>query len=399
VTRNVYDLVRLPVVVVDTVTAGLFAVVVVVLPAFLQRQIGVYPLASDGLFSLALVAPLAIRRALPVASFALVSGLCWLQLWVIPRPMWSDLAFLVALASVTRYAPTWARWSGLGVGMIGAVVGPLDWLGGLDSIHHREDLYPMYIALFAVLSAWILGDLRRTRADYVAELEARNERLAVERDQQAVLAAAAERQRIAREMHDVVAHSLSVVVVQADGGRYLADRDPESAKRALDTIAASARSALGDMRRLLGLLREDGHGGVWSPQPGADDVAQLVDGVRSSGLEVTLEIEGDSKPDDATTGLTIYRIVQEGLTNAIKHAGPGARVSVRIRYADGRAHVVVSDDGSGPSGWPGRDGSGRGLIGMRERVELHGGTLHTRVRPGGGFELDADLPLSHVEVG
>lgn len=393
-----YDVVRLPVVVVDTLTAAMFAVLVVVLPAFLQRQLGVYPLASDGAYSLALVAPLAIRRVFPVSSFALVSALCLLQLWVIPRPMWSDVAFLVSLASIARYGPAWARWSGLAVGLVGAVVGPLNWLGGLDSIHRRQDLYPMVIVLFAVLSAWILGDLRRTRANYVAELEARNARLALERDQQAEIAAAAERQRIAREMHDVVAHSLSVVVVQADGARYIADQDPGAAKRALETIAASARVALSDMRRLLGLLREEGRPDGWAPQPGVHDVAALVNGVRSSGLQVGLDVHGDPGRVDPAAGLTIYRIVQEGLTNAIRHAGPGATVAVCIRYSSERALVVVSDDGVGPTGWPGKDGAGRGLLGMRERVELHGGAFRTRARPEGGFEVEAELPLSHVEV-
>jgi signal transduction histidine kinase len=392
-------MVRLPAIVVDSVVTAMLAIVVVIFPAFAQRQFGVYPLETDATFSLALVAPLVLRRALPVVSFALVSGLCFLQIWLIPRPMWSDLAFLVALASIARYGPTWARWSGLLVGLVGAVVGPLDWIGGPRSVHDRRDIYPILIVLFAVFACWILGDLRRTRSNYIAELEARNRSLAAERDQQAVIAAAAERQRIAREMHDVVAHSLSVIVVQADGGRYAADRDPEAAKRVLETIANSARSALRDMRRLLGLLREEGSPGGLAPQPGVVDLPELVESVNASGLPVTLDVSGEPLGVDTAAGLTIFRIVQEGLTNVLKHGGPDATAAVRIDYSANQVDVSVVNTGRAPTGWPGRDGSGQGLIGMRERIELHGGRLHTRARPGGGFEIAATVPLTRVEVG
>ena len=391
-------MVRLPAIVVDALFTALIAVVVIVFPTVVQRQLGIYTLVSTGVYSLALVAPLVLRRVMPVLSFTIISLLCLFQLWLISGPLWGDVAFLVSLSSIAQYGPTWARWGGLAVGLFGAVIGPLAWIHGIHDIHQRSDLYPMLIVVFAVVTCWILGDLRRTRSSYVAELEERNRRLAAERDQQAVISAAAERQRIAREMHDVVAHSLSVIVVQADGGRYAADQDPEAAKRVLETISASSRSALTEMRRLLGLLREGDGGDPMAPQPGVYDVAALVDNVSASGLPVTLEVVGRSRGVDGGTGLTIYRIVQEGLTNTMKHGGSGATAHVRLEYGERDLTVFVADDGQGPAGWPGRDGTGQGLLGMRERVELHGGTLLVRARPGGGFELKATVPLTPAGV-
>ncbi len=386
-------MVRLPPIVVDALIA-----VVIALPAFFQNRYGIYPLGTSVGYSLVLIAPLVLRRAMPVVSFTAVALLCLLQLGLIASPIWGDVALLVALPSISRYGPAWARWAGLAVGLLGAVIGPLQWLGGVDNLRKRADFYPMLVVVLAVIACWILGDLRRTRSIYVAELEQRNRSLAAERDRQAAIAAATERQRIAREMHDVVAHSLSVIVVQADGGRYAAERDPEAAKRVLETIAASARSALAEMRRLLGLLRAGEGMELMAPQPGVDDVPALVANVAATGLPVSLEVVGTSRGVDAGTGLTVYRLVQEGLTNTLKHGGPGAAADVRLEYGLRDLTVYVCDDGQGPAGWPGRDGTGQGLLGMRERVELHGGTLSVRARATGGFELKATIPLSRVEV-
>ncbi len=199
-------------------------------------------------------------------------------------------------------------------------------------------------------------------------------------------------------MHDVVAHSLSVIVVQADGGRYAAEKDPEAAKRTLETIAESSRSALAEMRRLLGLLRAGDGVEAMAPQPGVPDIHSLVDNVAASGLPVSLEVVGRPREVDGGTGLTIYRVVQEGLTNTMKHGGPEASATVRLEYGTHDLTVYVADDGSGPGGWPGRDSTGQGLRGMRERVELHGGNVLVRARPGGGFELKATLPLASAVV-
>jgi signal transduction histidine kinase len=390
VRRSIYDVVRIPALVVDALIAAVIAI-----PALVQWQFGLYSLPNYLSYSLLLIAPLVIRRVLPELSFGTVALLCLLQMRVISSPIWGDIALLVALSSVARYGATWARWGGLVVGLIGAVIGPLQWVHGIDNLRQRSDLYPMLTAVLAVVVCWILGDLRRTRANYVAELEERNRRLAAERDQQAVIAAAAERQRIAREMHDVVAHSLSVIVVQADGGRYAADQDPAAAKRTLETIAASSRNALGEMRRLLGLLREDDDVEAMAPQPGLLDIDALVDNVTASGLPVSLEVVGEPRLVDGGTGLTVYRVVQEGLTNTMKHGGPQVSARVRLEYGVHDLTVCVADDGRGPSGWPGRDVTGQGLRGMRERVELHGGNVLVSARPGGGFELKATVPLTN----
>ena len=242
----------------------------------------------------------------------------------------------------------------------------------------------------------LYGDLRRTRANYVAELEERAVRLAVERDQQAVIAAAAERQRIAREMHDVVAHSLSVIVVQADGGRFAAEQDPAAAQRTLETIAATGREALTEMRRLLGLLRSGDGDGPSRAAAGSSDIDELVAAVEGSGMQVTLSVEGSPSDIDQGTGLTVYRIVQEGLTNSIKHAGPHANALRADQYGIRPIAVEVIDDGRGAAADSHRrmaQAAGRsGLVGMRERVELHGGSLVARPAPGGGFEVRATLP-------
>jgi signal transduction histidine kinase len=203
------------------------------------------------------------------------------------------------------------------------------------------------------------------------------------------LAARDERARIAREMHDVVAHGLSVIVVQADGARYAAEKDPDVAVGTLETIASTGRESLTEMRRLLGLLR-DGDTGV-APQPGLADVRHLVDEARALGTRVEADLPdpGPEVPDGI--GLAAFRIVQEALTNVRKHAGPGATVRVGVAVGPD-VRVEVRDDGRGAAAPA--DGRGLGLVGMRERATVHGGTLEAGPAPGGGFTVSARLPLS-----
>ena len=215
--------------------------------------------------------------------------------------------------------------------------------------------------------------------------------LAAERDQQATIAAAAERARIARELHDVVAHSLSVVIAQADGGRYAADQDPSAATAALHTIAATAREAQAEMRRALGILSEQ-PGAPLQPQPGLDDLASLVARTREAGLAVELDEDGPRRPLAPGAGVTLYRVAQEALTNVLKHAGPGAKASVALRWEPDQVTLVVRDDGRGAAAAD--DGRGRGLVGMRERVEPRGGSLSAGPHPDGGFEVRAAIPAA-----
>jgi signal transduction histidine kinase len=207
------------------------------------------------------------------------------------------------------------------------------------------------------------------------------------------LAATAERARIARELHDVVAHSLSVVIAQADGGLYAGRTEPAAATGALEAIGATGRQALTDMRALLGVLREDG-GQVYAPQPDVAAIPGLVEDVRASGLDVDLIEEGS--PQQLPTGpqLAAYRIVQESLTNVLKHAGPASRAWVRLHWRADSLELSVVDDGRGASAAldAAPDGAGQGLRGMRERATLHGGHLEAGPRVGGGFGVHAALP-------
>jgi signal transduction histidine kinase len=216
----------------------------------------------------------------------------------------------------------------------------------------------------------------------------RRRRLERDREQAAREAVALERGRIARELHDVVAHSMSVMVVQAGGARAVLRRDPEDAERALRSIEDAGRTGLAELRRLLAV---DGDARVLTPQPGVGEVGELLERMRSTGLSVELITEGRPSPLPPGVDLSVYRIVQEALTNTLKHAGLGAHARVVLRYEDGAVEIEVIDDGRGPS--PGPAGGGAGLIGMRERVAFLGGELRSGPRPGGGFLIHAHIPV------
>ncbi|MDR0432723.1 MAG: histidine kinase [Bifidobacteriaceae bacterium] len=212
----------------------------------------------------------------------------------------------------------------------------------------------------------------------------------------AQLAAAAERTRIAREMHDIVAHSLSVVIAQADGGRYAATTDPAAATRALGTIAETGRAALEDMRRILGVLRNPDEDPDTTqlrvPVPDSQDVSALVAQMREAGLDIAMVRVGVGSTLPPGVGLALYRICQEALTNVLKHAGPGVKVTVVDRWEPTRVCIEVHDDGRGAAAL-GSQGPGHGLIGMRERAEMFGGTLEAGPSRSGGFSVVARIPL------
>jgi signal transduction histidine kinase len=235
-------------------------------------------------------------------------------------------------------------------------------------------------------TAWILGDNLRTRRHYLAELEgkaARNEEQQLAESRRAV---AEERTRIARELHDVVAHSMSVMVVQAGAARRILERDPERAGEAMATIEATGREALTEMRRVLGVLRSDDDLAELTPAPGLDDFDRLLQQCDEAGLPVELVVRGTVRRLAPGLEMNAYRVVQESLTNALKYAGP-ARAVVEIAYDDDTLEVTVTDDGRGAAAES--TGSGQGLVGMRERVEAYGGRLTAGPRPGGGFTVHA----------
>ncbi|WP_318213442.1 sensor histidine kinase [Streptomyces sp. SCL15-6] len=233
----------------------------------------------------------------------------------------------------------------------------------------------------------------RTRRNYTEVLEDRARRLEIERDQQAQLATAAERARIAREMHDIIGHNLSVITGLADGGRYAAAKSPERAAQALDGIATTSRQALGELRRLLDVLRdEEREQAELAPQPALTDLDRLVDGVRKAGLPVRTAIRGDAALPPGRQ-LALYRVIQEALTNTLKHAGPDATAQVDLSYESGGAvTLTVTDTGRG--GQAPALSDGRGLPGMRERTSLYGGTLEAgpRPRPDRGWRVHLYLP-------
>src|SRR4051794_16636275 len=232
----------------------------------------------------------------------------------------------------------------------------------------------------------------RERQLLADSLAARAELLEREHEMREREALAEERARIARELHDLVAHNVSVMVVQAGVERHALPEGQESTRETLAAIEQAGRQALVEARRLLGVLRQNGQAEELEPQPSVDQVGFLVEQIERAGLPVTLNVEGERVPLPAGVDLCAYRIVQEALTNALKHAGP-AHADVLLRYAGAGLDIEVRDDGRGAP-QPNGDGSGQGLLGMRERVGLYGGELHTGPRPGGGFEVRAHLPLA-----
>jgi signal transduction histidine kinase len=334
------------------------------------------PTTEEVVLSLVLVAPLAFGPRAPVAVFATVMATCLVQLLVTEHVLVADLAPLVALYYLIVHGPDRLKPIGLGVALVGGAVMSLraSFPGALDGF-----VLGTVVITAEVLLAALLADRRVSQRARLAALE-------LERDQQAEIGAAQERARIARELHDVVAHSLAVMVAQADGGRYAGAGDPGAASRALAQIAETGRDALAQMRRLLGVLRAGEEGA---------DLPGLVRRLGGAGLPVELEVEGPARALPADVQLSIHRVAQEALTNVLKHAGSPRRVEVVLRYLDEEVELTVRDDGRATAAG---DGQGHGLAGMRERVALHDGTLEAGPRPGGGYEVRARLPAPAGEV-
>jgi signal transduction histidine kinase len=246
-----------------------------------------------------------------------------------------------------------------------------------------------------VMAALLLGITVRIWNDYLSWLVERAERLELERDQQTRLAAAAERARIAREMHDVVAHSIAVMVTLADGAAAVGPTNPVATAETLGEVSATGRQALTDMRRMLGVLRAEDVDDTLAPQPGIEDLPALIARVRSTGLGVELEVEGGTFPFPPTAELTIYRIVQEALTNIMKHAAAAESARVVLRYERPIVHVSVTDDGGSTGGIP---TGGHGIAGMQERAGVFGGTLLAGPGADGGWVVSTTLQVEPAPV-
>ncbi|MFI6709838.1 sensor histidine kinase [Nonomuraea sp. NPDC050478] len=338
--------------------------------------------------TLVLLAPLFVWWRRPVAAFAGVALVSFGQWAASVDVLPANFVVLVALWAVAaRSSFRWAL-AALLVAELGVFLALVRW--------DTPTLGMFTTGSILVVTVWLAGLYASTRRRYLESLEERARRAELERDQRAKMAAAAERARIARELHDVVAHHVSVMVVQADGAGYAIASDPEQARLAVRTISRTGREALAEMRRLVGVLREDegaGGGTDYTPQPG---LAQLEDLVRGAGVPATLRVTGTPGELPEGVQLAVYRIVQEALTNALKHGGPDARALVELDCRGSELVVRVTDDGRGAAA-PLASG-GHGLVGMRERVGMYGGEVTAGPRPGGGFEVLARLPVPRVRA-
>jgi signal transduction histidine kinase len=351
--------------------------------------------------ALGLTIPIVVRRSRPVGAFAAAIAAGAYQVVLFRgRPLVSDLAIVVLLYTLAAYSTRRNSVIGLGICLFGSAV-ELYQLQLPRPVANRWEWLIFGYLMFAApcLIAWVLGDSTRYRRAYYTNLEERAARLERERDAHAQIAAAAERARIARELHDVVAHNVSVMVVQADGAAYALGTDPVRTRQALAAISATGRQALAEMRALLGVLRRGDHGGlaVLAPLPGLGQLDELLDQARAAGLPVTCSIQGKVRPLAAGTALTAYRIIQESLTNARKHAGGMACANVVLRYTDTAVELSVTDNGVGAAAPC--DGAGHGLTGMSERAAMYGGSVLAGPRAGGGFEVMATLPIADVHAG
>ena len=382
---------RHPLLIDGALAAGLLALAVFSSDSL--RSLGAGELTGDIAITLLVTGPVLVRRKYPVAAFAVALAGILAALSTdlrVSEGAWALPAVMVLLYSLAAYRPR--RVSLCGLLMCEAVVV----IGLASSQQVVVSTKTAWVALeltVPIACSWIFGDSVAYRRAHNAWLEERARRAEAERDTKARLAAAAERSRIAREMHDIIAHNLAVIVGLADGGRYAAVRSPERSSQALGAIASTGREALSELRRLLGVLTgDDGRAADLAPQPGIADLEALLDRVRAAGLPVIAVMQGDPAGLSEGQQLTVYRIVQEALTNTLKHAGPAATAKVILDYADGAVDVQVTDTGLGAAaGAP--DGDGRGLHGMRERAAVYDGTLQAGpVLSGGGWRVAAHLP-------
>jgi len=344
-------------------------------------------------------AALTVRRRWPMAVYAIVGIGTIVYSWLGFTSNVAGFGVLIAVYTVAAHLPLADAAVAGGIYVVGMFLSLLG-ISRASGTTPDRFLAEFLVNLLALALAWTVGVTIRTRRAYVASLEARAALLEREREDNARLLVALERGRIARELHDVVAHSVSVVVVQASAAERLLDVDPAGARETMRNVASVGRDALAEMRRVLDVLRDDGAAGSLAPQPGIDELKALARRMEDAGLPVELSVQGEERPLPASAALSVYRIVQESLTNTLRHAGP-ARARVMLRYLPDALEVRISDNGVGigrgeaaPSLPP--EGGGHGLIGMRERVALFGGELEAGPRPEGGYAVLARIPTAEA---
>jgi signal transduction histidine kinase len=374
-------------------------IIVALLLGAAQFEIWVRPLFDNGIpgsraastaLFVAITVPLAWRRRAPILVLLVVVGTFLVGASLLPssdqEPLEGFLAAILAFYSVGAHCEFRRALLGGAIG-VGAIIA-IDLSDGLLGSGGSHDIG----GWIALAIAWLVGRLVSQGRLEALGLRDRARRLEHEREEKARLAVAEERTRIARELHDAIAHSVSVMVVQAGAAEQVLSVSPERAHDSLLAIQDTGRQAIVELRRMLGILRAQGEGPSLVPEPGLTALEALVAQVREAGLPVELTVKGEPKPLSSGVDRSAYRIVQEGLTNILKHAGP-ATAEVTVRYGDRALEIEVLDDGQGNSdGGPG----GFGLVGMRERAMLYGGVLESGPRPGAGYALRARLPLERV---
>lgn len=369
------------------------AAVMVLLFALTTRSYGWWTL-----FSVPMVAAGALCRIRPLPGVIVIGAIAVLHVLVNVPVVLGDAMTFYAMFCAVAYGPPLVHGIGVAAGMLGVLVQAAYWSvqslrseygGALEALASFVGL--TVVGTITIVAVWALANLQRARMRQLALTRDRAEQAVREREQRTALAVADERARIAREMHDVVAHSLSVIIAQADGGRFVAAQKPEKAAEVLGTIGETGRAALADMRSLLGVLRQEDETS-FGPQPGPEMLPELVKRVHAAGLAVDLEMDDSLEDLPQALGLSVFRLVQEALTNVLKHGGPGSSAAVRIRRDPQQLLIEVLDDGQGTD--PASDGQGHGLTGMRERMAVFGGTLQAGPLPSRGFRVRASVPLT-----
>ena len=369
---------------VDALLAGVLFTVA------LPRQIHepARPISLSWVLQAGLVLPLVWRRRAPLTVFLAVASMAYVQ-WsnsiLVPT---GDLAVLIGLHAVAAYSTVRRLVLAFAVAEVGVVLAAIRWAPD----HETPKAFVLLSGL--TTAAAVIGLNQRTRRAYTASLEDRAARLERERDQQAQIVAAEERARIARDVHDIVTHSLSVMIALTDGAAYALPTAPEQAADAIDKASAIGRQAITEMQAVLEVLRA-GSGGLLElhPQPALQQLDGLIAEVRAAGLPVELVVEGEAPAIASGAQLTIYRVVQESLTNARKHTAPGTTARVRIGYGPETVDIEIVDDGTTPAGpaSPPQRSQGHGLTGMRERVAVYGGRLEAGPDPSGGWRVHTTL--------
>jgi signal transduction histidine kinase len=341
--------------------------------------------ADTIVFCVALCAPLPLRARSRSLCFALVAGVSLVQ-WLISTPQLADASVLVALYWLALDGGTFELAAAAVVLEAGAVMAAVRW--------SPTEIPKYWIGLTGLgVAAGAFGITIRQRRALVPSLQETAARLEFERDQEGRLGAAAERARIAREMHDIVSHNLTVMIGLADGARYALQSSPQTTAMAVERVSATGRQALAEMRRLLGVLRDEPESEPFEPQPGVERLDELLAAVEAAGIPVSIEITGDPHALSSGAQLTVFRVAQEALTNTLKHAARPATAHLTLRCHAGQVQLEVTDTGARAVELP--NVGGRGLAGMRERASAFGGTLDAGPQPGGGWQvlltIDVDI--------